>query len=154
MRLIFHFIQNNFFIFLALALIWTIAWMAYFLWRRSRTGPQFPSLDQVTVLFRERFASGASHLTWITRLGGAQNCLSVTLTDSELWITTFFPFTAFAGFYDLEHRIPTIQLRSVQQNGKAVTIDFDARDGDTWRVVLYLRRASEFMAVIPPHVVT
>ena len=83
MQPIFRFIENNFAAFFLFFLIWTIAWMAFFLWRRARTGPKFPRLTDVTVLFRERFASGASHLSSITRLGGAQNCLTVILTDSE-----------------------------------------------------------------------
>ncbi len=154
MQQAFRFIENNFAILFLFALAWTFAWMAYFLWRRSKTGPKFPPVGEVTVLFRERFASGASHLSWMTRLGGASNCLSVILTDSELWITTFFPFTAFAGFYDLEHRISNQALTNVTQKGRSITIDFDMPDGDRRRIVLYLRRASEFMAALPPHVVT
>ena len=151
---IFRFIENNFAIIFLFALTWTVAWMVYLLWRRSQTGPKFPPLADVTVLFRERFASGASHLSWITRIGGAQNCLSVTLTDSELQVTTFFPFTAFAGSYDLEHRVSLQSLTNATQNGKSVTIDFDMPDGDRRRIVLHRRRASDFMTALPSHVVT
>ena len=154
MQQLFRFIENNFAACFLFALVWNVVGIAFLLWRRSRRGPAFPSLETVNVLFRERFASGASHRSWITRLGGASNCLTVVLSDSELWVTTFLPFTAFAGFYDLEHRIQLESLTTVSQQGKSVTIDFDMPDGDRRRIVLRLRRAKEFMAVLPPHVVT
>jgi len=154
MQQIFRFVTNNFAIVFLFALTWTIAWTAYLLWRHAQTGPKFPPLADVTVLFREQFASGTSHLSWVTRLGGASNCLSVVLTDSELWVTAFFPFTAFAGFYDLEHRIPKQSLTHVSQRGRSVTIDFNMPNEDRRRIVLCMRRAPEFMAALPPHVVT
>ncbi len=154
MQQIFRFIENNFAAFFLFALVWNVVGIAFLLRRRSKKGPKFPPLETVNVVFRERFASGASHLSWITRLGGASNCLSVILTDSELWITTFFPFTAFAGYYDLEHRVSTQSLTQVLQNRKSVTIEFSMPDGAQRRIVLRLRSAPEFMAALPPHLVT
>ena len=149
MQQLFRFIESNLAALFLFALAWNVVGIAFLLWRRSGRGLAFPSRDSVNVLFLERFASGASHLSWMTRLGGASNCLTVVLTDTELWITTFFPFTVFAGFYDLEHRIPLQSLREVSQDGKAVTIDFVLPDGERRRIVLRLRRALEFMAVLP-----
>ena len=154
MQQFFRFVQNNFAVFFLFALAWSVVGIAFLLWRRSKRGTAFPSLETVNVAFRERFASGASHRSWSTRLGGVSNCLTVVLTDSELWVTTFFPFTAIAGFYDLEHRIPTKSLSHVTQKGKSVTIDFEMPEGDRRRIVLRLRRAPEFMAALPPHLVT
>lgn len=149
-----RFIRDNFFLFFALAFVWSAGCMAFMLWRRSRRGPHFPSLDTVNVLFRERFASASSHKSLITRIGGAQNCLSITLTDAELWVTTFFPFTAFAGFYDLDHRIPLECLNDFQRNGTKVTIDFVTPDGEARRIVLRLRRADHFVDAIKRRVGT
>lgn len=154
MQQVLRFVENNFAAFFLFALAWNVVGIALLLWRRSRRGPAFPSIETVNVAFRERFASGVSHLSWLTRFGRATNCLTVILTDSELWVTTFFPFTAFAGLFDLEHRIPTKVLVDVTQKGKSVTIEFDTPDGDRRRIVLRLRRAHKFIAALPPHVVT
>lgn len=150
--LILRFFEENFVMIFCLAATWAVASTAFIAWRRSRRDPIFPALDEVVVRFRERFASGVSHRSWFTRLGGARNCLSVTLTDSELWITTFFPFTTMVGSSDLEHRIPTSRVLAVVHRGSRVTIDFATETGDRRRFVLWLRQASEFIAAWPEDV--
>lgn len=47
------------------------------------------------ILFHERFGSGNSHRNLLTKLGGAQNCLLVTVTDRELLVRPWFPFNMF-----------------------------------------------------------
>lgn len=143
-----RFFDDNFVLLFAFALIWTVVCVAIMLWRRSSRGPDFPSVDSVNVMFRERFASGASHRSIVTRLGGAQNCLTIILTEDELWITTFFPFTAFVGFYDLEHRIPIGCITELQRDGKKFTIDFVNYNAEPGRIALRLRRAEQFVDAI------
>jgi hypothetical protein len=143
-----RFILDNFWLCWAITFLWISVAIAFKLWRRSHRGPHFPPLDTVNVIFSERFASGSSHKSLFRRLGGAQNCLSITLTDSELWVTTFFPFTAFAASFDLEHQIPLERLSDVQRNGRNVTIDFATSDGVSRRIVLELRRADRFIKAI------
>jgi len=112
------FLRDNFQLFFVFAVVWCGSWMAYLLWRRSRRGPRFPRLEEVELLFQEKSASGNSHKSFITRLGGAHNCLRIVVTREEVWVTTYFPFTAFVGFYDLEHRIRRDAITDVQRNGK------------------------------------
>jgi len=142
------FIHDNFFLFFMLGLLWIVVCIAFMLRRRSLHGPHYPSLDTVNVLFRERFASGCSHKSLMTRLSGAQNCLSVTLTDTELWVTPIFPFTAFAAKFDLDHRISHEHLTGIQRNGGVVTVDYDTVDGESRRIVLRLRRVGQFFDAI------
>jgi hypothetical protein len=69
------------------ALLWVVGCMAFVLWRRKIHGPHFPEHNKVNVLFEEIWTSGNSHKSLFTRMGGANNCLRVTVTDDELWVT-------------------------------------------------------------------
>jgi hypothetical protein len=114
-------------------------------WRQISTGPQFPSLSSVNVLHRERFASGCSHRSLFTRLGGARNALRVILTDSELWVTTFAFFRGIAAKYDLDHRIPLADIINVEEHGNSVLIQFNRSDQSSGKLQLRLRDKVGFL---------
>ena len=65
--------------------------------------------------FLERFASGFSHDTWYTRLGGASNCLVVAVSERRLIVRPWFPFNMLflPEIYALEHEIPLAQVMDV-----------------------------------------
>ena len=100
------------------------------------------------VAFSEWFASGYSHKSWMTRLGGASNCLRITVTADELWIGSFFPFSLFADTYDLEHRIPLGSILHVDQQKQHIQIEFALPDNGTRRMTLISRKASELNAAL------
>ena len=75
------------------------------------TRPKFSKQD---VVYQEYFASGSSYKNFLTKIGGASNCLRLVVTDKVLWVTSWFPFSLFAALYDLEHVIPIQNLRSVE----------------------------------------
>ncbi len=77
------------------------AWRGY---RHWQYGISFPPLKSVQVQFHERMASGSSDKTFFSRFGGARNCLRVTVTDDEVWVRMFFPFSLIKEA-DLEYRI-------------------------------------------------
>jgi hypothetical protein len=113
--------------------------------RRHYRGPKFPPQNTVNVVFKERLASGSSHRNLIIRFGGASRCLTIVVTTEELWVTTFFPFTAIAGTYDLEHRIPLKDLTSVVPAGRRVTVGFRRPNGKPGELGLYVRNPEEFI---------
>lgn len=127
---------------------WGVAAMAFLLWRRKVHGPHFPARDEVHVLFDERWTSGRSFKSLLTRLGGANKCLRVTVTDDELWITPHFPFSAFAATYDLDHRARRDAVRHIERHRRNVTIDFVGADGQEHRLELRLRDADGFVAAL------
>lgn len=100
------------------------------------------------MVFVERFASGNSHKTFLTRLAGASRCLTVIVTGSELAITTFFPFTVFAGFYDLEHVIPRNRIIRIEERGAIVDIEFFDPAGSSAKFTLRLGRTGEFLRAL------
>ncbi|HJS07234.1 MAG TPA: hypothetical protein VJ809_06220 [Pirellulales bacterium] len=141
-------IRDNFLLLWAAAVAWCIGGMAFLLWRRSRRGPHFPDRDEVNVLFKEKWTSGRSCKSLFTRLGGANNCLRVVVTDNELWIAPHFPFSAFAGQFDLDHRISRDVIKNIEQNGRKVTVEFAVEECQTRKVELRLRNPDAFVTAI------
>jgi hypothetical protein len=119
-------------------------------WKQISRGPRFPSLSSVNVLHRERFASGCSHRSLMTRLGGARNMLRVVLTDSELWITTLAFFRGITAYYDLDHRIPLADITDVEERGKSVLIHFKRDDQTEGKIQLQLRDQEGFISKLCP----
>jgi hypothetical protein len=143
-----QFVRDNFLLLWAAAVAWCVGGMAFMLWRRRVRGPHFPDRDQVNILFEERWTSGRSFKSLFTRLGGANNCLRVTVTDDELWIAPHFPFSAFAGKFDLDHRISRDAITRIEQNGRRITIEFALDAGEVRRVELRLRSPDGFRTAI------
>ncbi len=118
----------------------TLAWHFY---RRHKCGIVFPPLESVRNVFHEGMASGSSHKNWWTKLGGARNCMRVTVTDTEVWLRSFFQFSLLAGDFYLEHRIPLSSISSAELRNSAfrrfVLLDFNLADGSNRRVQLFLR---------------
>jgi hypothetical protein len=145
-----NFVEQNFFVVWCFGAASCLLVFGVMAWRQFAHGPKFPSLSSVNVLHRERFASGCSHRSLITRLGGAQNMLHVVLTDSELWVTTFACFRGLAGFYDLDHRIPLTDITSVDEKGKSVILRFNRSDRSAGRIQLWLRDKTGFIEKLMP----
>jgi hypothetical protein len=119
------------------------------LWRRKVHGPQFPSRDDVNVLFEERWTSGSSHKSLFTGMGGANNCLRIIVTDNELWIAPHFPFSAFAATFDLDHRVRCDAITNIERNGKTVRITFVVDElGSERTLSLRLRNAERFCSML------
>ncbi len=129
----------------ALAVLWSIASLAYLLWRRRVHGPHFPDRRDVTILFEEKWTSGRSLKSLLTRLGGANNCLHVTVTEDELWVTPHFPFSAFGGKLDLDHRIARDDIESVAKRRWSIRVDYATPVGEPRSIDLRLRRPQKFL---------
>ena len=139
---------ENFVLLFACALIWNGFVMGFLLWKRKRRGLVLPQRSDPDVVFSETFASGSSHKSWVTRWGGAANCLTVIVTRSHLAITTFFPFSAFDGVYDLEHLIPLSDLTNLVPKGRVTEIEFRRSDGTRGKLSLRLRNTEAFLRAL------
>jgi hypothetical protein len=143
-----QFVRDNFLLLWTAGVVWSVGAMAFMLWRRSRRGPHFPSRNEVNVLFEEKWTSGRSCKSLFTRIGGANNCLRVVVTDDELWIAPHFPFSAFAGQCDLDHRINRATIKRIERIGRKVTLEFAGEESQTRKVELKLRNPDGFLAAI------
>ena len=125
---------------------------AYVLWRfldRSSPAAQFPELDEGAVLFYETFASGKTLGGAVSALGNVNNCLAVTVTDEELWLSASFPMSMLVRLVGMEHRVPLTDVSGVEGDGrKAAIVDFTGSDGETRRVRLVLRERDRFLETL------
>jgi hypothetical protein len=135
-------------------LLWISAWIgASVVFRLSRGKPLWPS-GPLNSRFVERWASGNCLDTLWGRLGGARNCLLVTLSDTELYISPQFPFNLMflPEIYGLEVRIPYNRLRNCEAidrwYGKSVRLEFIRSNGSDSTFRLILRKRQEFLATL------
>jgi hypothetical protein len=92
---------------------WIIAWIATsIVYRRKAHKPLFPRVPNDAV-FAETRLSGRSLRNWVTRIGGASNCLLVYVSDSALTIVPMFPFNLMflPEVYGLETTVPARAVR-------------------------------------------
>jgi len=91
-----------------------------------------PEFEEVH--FFETWQSGWSNRDWLTRLGGARNCLWIAVTQDALWISPHFPFNLFfiPEAFHLDYRIP----------GEAVREFTRRSSGDETGVVIRFRHAT------------
>jgi len=146
-----QFIDEHFFTIWLISMAWPVGLFSWLFWRRHQRGSIFPEVSPQQIRFKERFASGWSHKNWRTRWGSA-NCLKITVTDEELWVVPFFPFSALAELMDLEHRVRKDDITKVTERRiffvRSFLIDFLDQDGQSHRVQIYPRRWRQFKAAL------
>jgi len=136
-----------------------VAWLSLLLvlavfvmqWHREkRRRIVFPQLSPNDIRFQEVKASGCSHKTLFTRLGGASRCLQVTVTDTEVWIRLQSPFNIMASQTDLEHRISRASILSVEpsESGRTVLLHYRDPQGHTHLLSLIVRKPDEFLRIL------
>jgi hypothetical protein len=98
-----------------LPFVWIAGVIAASIWYRRRKGePIFPQAPGDAV-FAETGCSGYSLRSVFSRIGGASNCLLVTVHDSQLAVTPSFPFNLMflPEIYGLSVRIPVTAVAAV-----------------------------------------
>ena len=114
-----------------------------------RAEQRFDGHGRQQIRFKERGASGHSNRSLVTRLGGANGALEVAVTDAELWIKGIFPPFSYIGTkFDMTHRIPRSQVRSVQLRGSAIDLRFTNEAGTESHVELRLKAPQAFIAAM------
>ncbi|MGA9657849.1 MAG: hypothetical protein WBQ60_01945 [Asticcacaulis sp.] len=115
--------------------------------------PIFPKIPSGAPYVEKR-GSGHSEKSWLTRLGGAGNCLQVYVDKGRLTVIPFFPFTLMflPEIYDLEHVIPighvieaSIQKRLWQ---KGVRIMYRTKTHSTSAIFLWVKTPENLVALL------
>jgi hypothetical protein len=108
-----------------------------------------PPIKPSDILYQEWFASGHSRKNLLTRLGGARCCLRLIVTRDVLRVTSWFPFSLFTPFYDLEHIIPRDRITAVCRSPGfilfSVLVTFRNAAGGERTLSLYPWRPAEFL---------
>ena len=134
-------------------LAWIGAWVVASLVYRAIHGKPIFYARLPGTRFRQTNASGHSHRSWFTRLGGANGCLVVQVTEMELDIHLFPPFNwlFMPELFGLEYRAPLTSVRSAELRKKFfrsyVDVVLRTDDGET-KVSLLLARPDEFLAAL------
>lgn len=118
--------------------------------RQRRGKPIWPS-DPPSPLFKERFASGRSHRTWFSRIGGARNALVVMVTSRELIVRPLLPAMLVFRLPELtglEHTVPARRIQGVDANGGAVDVEFENDSGQLETLTLQLDGQEEFVRAL------
>ena len=147
-----QFVKDNFTVLLTIGIVTTAIALALSIVYRAAKRKNIVSIPKQDVLFKESWVSGASQKNLLTKLGGAGNCLSITLSRNALIIRPMFPFNLMflAEVYDLEHVIPTSSIKSIEcsgPNGRVILLEFESHGGRK-RFELSLRRREEFRHAI------
>ncbi len=115
-----------------------------------RRGPILRGLNPDEVIFREKFASGRSLDSHLSRIGGAGNCLTLTVTRDTLYTSMSLPLGTLGSVYDLEQRIAEKDIVSTQVcgsnlAGRRLVISFLLPTGATSRYEVRPKRYEAFM---------
>jgi hypothetical protein len=125
-----------------------VAMAIYIVWRYVQSIRRQPNLTKDEIIFEERFASGCSQKNLLTTMGGARNCLRLIITKQYLWVTSWFPFSLLAPFYDLEHLIPLRSIQSVRPDrfhgSQTFLLTFTTADGRSHCLRLAPRNPEKF----------
>ena len=145
MDVIAKFILDHFLLLVAIVIISQLVLIGINVWKRKKSGLVLPKPNDPDVVFAERFASGSSNKSWMTRMGGASNCLIVVVTKSHLAVTPQFPFNIAAQSLDLEHLIPISDITKLAQKQKITEVEFQHGSGTIRKISLRLRNAPGFL---------
>ena len=143
-------IFDNFYAVFAFCTAWALGGMAWKLWKRKQRGRFTDEPDKI--IYEERTASGRSLKNWRTKLGGAQNCLRLLISESELWVTPIFPFSALAETMDLDHRIPLASIQELSFAKRLLntrcTLKYKDVTGAEHKIEISPKKPAEFMAAL------
>jgi hypothetical protein len=139
--------------------IFSFGWIAFLLVGsilvRSFSGMPIFRPRFAQALFLETWRSGRSLRTWISRMGGAKNCLWVVVDKESLQIAPHFPFhLAFVGtFYGLELSVPAGAIHAVKRQqgflkGSWVRIIFERSPSSAEEFEISLKDPQAFIDAI------
>jgi hypothetical protein len=131
-------------IFAVLGLLWLYAW------QRRREDPV------AGAVFRETMISGCSRRDWLTRLGGARNCLEVFVTPERVLIrpVLLFDLPFLTGLYGLRQDFPRRAVVAAERKDgfftKTVLIRWRGEDGEDQEFELSVSKPDELVALLAP----
>src|SRR5918992_5120095 len=111
-----QFLNDNFYLIIIIGFVNTAIIILASIFYRAWKGKKRPAIPEFDIKFSEKWASGVSHKSLLTKLGAASNCLVVELSRNALVVRPMFPFNlAFLSqIYDLEHFIPKDKIKRIQ----------------------------------------
>ena len=147
-------IETYFPLWFSLSALWVAGWVLASIIHRRAHGRPILFRTVPNAEFVESAASGHSHRTWYTKLGGASRCLVVAINRGQLIIRPQFPFNLMflPEVYGLEHDVPVDRVSNVEiKPGRfrtGVDVQFRSTESTNEHVTLYLRRPEDFVRIL------
>jgi hypothetical protein len=149
-----QFFRDNFRLLIILAIVSQMLVVLASICYRAWKGKKRLNIPETDLTFSEKWVSGFSHKNFLTKHGGAANCLRVELSRNALVVRPMFPFNLmfFPEVYDLEHFIPKDKIKRLQPGAEdgdkgKVLIEFEGSNGEK-RIELMLRKRREFLIAL------
>ena len=122
-------------------------------WRRCASRKNSSACVTTTsTLHREHAASGYSHRSLLTKLGGVARKVELTVTHSDLLVDVAYPFALVAEQVDLTHRIALSSIEGVAarrvQHGLECIITFRNRDGIQQMLSIFPEAPDRFLQAL------
>jgi hypothetical protein len=141
--------KDHFELLFLFALVWMVVMALLAARRRTEHGLPVRPVVPPGARFAETWTSGRSKRSVIARLGGANNCLIVAVTDKAVEIHPHFPFNLFVGdVLGLDRVIPRENVVRVSEAGgmlgRTVEVEFKVPNGRE-TVELRLREPKRFL---------
>ena len=129
-----------------------IIFLLYLVYQYMLAQKNKPVIPRADIVYQEWFASGHSEANFLTKFGGARNCLRLLVTTQCLVVTSWFPFSLFSAFYDLEHVVPLATISRVEQKQtlgmKYLLVVYQDSQGKAHRIGLMPRNQHRFLEAI------
>ena len=126
--------------------------LVYLIYRFVQAQKNKPHIAKTDIVYQEWFASGHSEANTLMKLGGASNCVRLIATANVLVVTSWFPFSLFSAFYDMEHVIPLTSISRVEQRRSFgmgfLLLVYQDNQGRTRKIGLMPRDQKRFLEAI------
>lgn len=137
-----------FVLFVLVNVCWIFSIVLFSYLKRKRN-PLFPDQNTAQFVFQERRASGNSDKTSFSKFGGASNCLTVRVTNTELWLSTPDIAAFTSKKVDMDHRIALTDIVEVRSDGKRfVWVSFRIGEDEVRTLRLMVKKRMAFIATI------
>ncbi len=150
------FVFDHFSVFMAIAFGWNFAIaLVSILYRKKKGKPFFATIPEGARFVKKR-ASGRSNRNLLAKLGGADKCLLVVVTNDALIVCPHFPFTLsfLPEMFGLEGTIPKSAIRQVTAHsglfGSSIGVEFEdpASGRGIEKLELRLRSPEDFQRAL------
>lgn len=133
-----------------IAPIWVAGVIGFSIFRRKNAGKALFPKPAEGATFIERGASGRSLMNFWSRIGGARNCLIVSVTRTDIFITPMFPFNLMflPDIYGLELQVERESIVTVEQRSGFLGSTVIVRWGQGNAFELQLRNPDDFMRAV------
>jgi hypothetical protein len=135
-------------IFPYISTIFPVCILVYFYFTGKKALEIFPAINTVTVVYRNRFASGYATKRSFWKNGRANNALDVVVTDEELWLKSMVLFAGLLQKFGILQKLPLKNITNATLQGDKVIVDFKNDAFEDAQVVIITKNPGVFLRAL------